>query len=238
MTLNIALISATPIETGPLRQHIDPEPGQDLKVIFEGELHGHAVIFTHCDVGKVNAAHSSTLIFENYNIDLVILFGIGGAYPHSGLKIGDVAVAESENYAEEGVLVEEGWKSMEFTGFPLFRDGRDYYNTFPLDRKYMDLTVETLTKSGFNAYSGNFITVSQCSGTQDTGNILEKRFSGICENTEGAAVAHMCALYGKRLIELRSISNIVENRDMKKWNIPQAVSNCNKAVIELVKKLG
>jgi len=39
---------------------------------------------------------------------------------------------------------------------------------------------------------------------------------------EGAAVAHICSMYGIPVIEIRGISNIIEDRDMKKWNIPLA----------------
>ncbi len=90
---------------------------------------------------------------------------------------------------------------------------------------------------GFNVKSGNFVTVSRCSGTRESGDIMRKRFNGICENMEGAAVAHICALYGIPMIEIRGISNIVEERTLKNWNIPLAVSHCNKAVSEVVKRL-
>jgi hypothetical protein len=39
------------------------------------------------------------------------------------------------------------------------------------------------------------------------------------------------------MIEIRGISNIIEDRDLKKWNIPLAVSNCSKAVNEIVRRL-
>ena len=76
---------------------------------------GHHVIFSHCGVGKVNAAHSTTLILENNEIDFLVLFGIAGAY--SDAAVGDVVVAESENYGEEGVMTGEG---METHGFHRF----------------------------------------------------------------------------------------------------------------------
>src|SRR3972149_9520083 len=109
--MNLALIVPTPSESKELRREIKPHPKEELKTIFEGELQQNQIVFTHCGVGKVNAAHSTTLILENYDIDILILFGIGGAY--SGL-VGDIAVAESENYGEEGVITKEGWRSMEF----------------------------------------------------------------------------------------------------------------------------
>ncbi len=233
--LTIALITPTPFESKELRRKIKPQPKEGLKTIFDGELNGKSVVFCHCGVGKVNAAHSTTLILENYNVDYVILFGIGGAY--IPLSTGDIAVAESENYGEEGVLTNEGWKSMESTGFPLLQNEKEYYNTFPMDMEVVKLAVLASEKCGFNAISGDFVTVSQCSGTIESGKIMKQRFNGICENMEGAAVAHLCALYRIPVIEMRGISNIIEEGDRKKWSIEDAASNCNRAVVELIGRL-
>ncbi len=230
----IALIAPTPIESKEIRREISPSPADELKIISEGELHGKSIVFTHCGVGKVNAAHSATLVLENYFADIIILFGIAGAY---AAKVGDVVIAETENYGDEGVLTKEGWKSMEFTGFPMVKNDREYFNTFPLDTEMMQLAVKASRDLGLNAVAGNFVTVSQSSGTREMGDILKKRFNGLCENMEGAAVAHICALYKTPLVEVRGISNIVEERDLKKWNIPLAASHCNKVVSEVVKKL-
>ena len=232
--MNLGLIVPTPAESKELRMEIKPHPKEELKTIFKGELAQNQIVFTHCGVGKVNAAHSTTLILENYDIDILILFGIGGAYSGS---VGDIAVAESENYGEEGVITKEGWRSMEFMEVPLLKKDKEYYNTFPLDIKLKEMAVEASKESGLKVRSGNFVTVSQCSGTRESGEIVMKRFNGICENMEGVAVAHICALYGIPMIEIRGISNIIEDRDLKKWNIKQAALNCNKAVFELIKRL-
>jgi futalosine hydrolase len=232
--MNLALIAPTPIESEELRRRLSPQPKEELKVIFDGELYGKPVIFTHCGVGKVNAAHSTTLMLENYSVDILVLFGIGGGY--SG-EAGDIIVAESESYGEEGVLTKDGWKSMEFMSFPLLKGEIEYYNTFPMDTALIQCAIKALKDAGFNVSSGNFITVSQCSGTREAGEIMRKRFNGICENMEGAAVAHICTMYRVPMIEIRGISNIIEGRDMKKWNIKKAASNCNEAVIELIKRL-
>lgn len=228
-----ALIAPTPIESKELRTEISPVPAEELKIISEGELHGKSIVIAHCGVGKVNAAHSATLMLENYNIDALILFGIAGAY--SG-KVGDVAVAKNENYGEEGVLTKEGWKSMEVIS-PLLKNGKKYFNTFPMDLKLSQLAVKVSADLDFNVTSGNFITVSQCSGTREVGEIMKKRHNGICENMEGAAVAHICTQYSIPMVEIRGISNIIEDRDLRKWNIPLAASHVNKVVSEMVKRL-
>lgn len=232
---NIALIAPTPVESRKLCQGIEPLPDGAEGVISKGSLFGKSITFSHCGIGKVNAAHSTTLLLEDQRPEILILFGIGGAYTKAG--IGDVVIAVSENYGEEGVMTPVGWKSMEFTGFPLLKNDLEYFNTFELDGKLSKLAFEATRDTGLKVHSGNFITVSQCSGTRKTGEIIRERFNGICENMEGAAVAHICAKYKVPMIEIRGISNIIEDRDLNKWNIPLAISNCTKAVNEIVRRL-
>jgi len=232
---NIALIAPTSLESEDLRREFKTPSDEKQGVISKSLLHGKSIVFSHCGVGKVNAAHITTVILERNNIDYLILFGVGGAY--SDAKVGDVVVAESENYAEEGVIIGEGWKPLDFTGFALLKNEIKYFNTFPMDRKLMKLAINASKYASLHAIWGNFITVSQCSGTRISGEIMQKRFNGICENMEGAAVAHICAIYGVPMIEIRGISNMIEDRNLKKWNVPLAASNCNKAVSEIIKRL-
>ncbi|MCE8422543.1 MAG: futalosine hydrolase [Candidatus Methanoperedens sp.] len=229
-----ALIAPTPAESRVFRGKIDPNLNDGPKKIIKKELYGKSILFTHCGIGKVNAAHSTTLMLENYEVDTVVLFGIAGGYCGS---VGDVAVAETENYGEEGVLTEDGWNSMKITGFPFVKNDKEYYNTFTMDTELSECAIKSSISAGFIVRSGNFVTVSQCSGTSESGKIMKKRFGGICENMEGAAVAHICALYGIPMIEIRGISNMVEDRDLNKWKIEEAAGNCNKAIIEFIKEI-
>jgi len=81
------------------------------------------------------------------------------------------------------------------------------------------------------------LTVSACTGTRKRAIELEHRFGAICENMEGAAIAHICTLYGVPVIEMRGISNIVEDRDRSKWNITLAAENCQKAALECIRAI-
>jgi futalosine hydrolase len=232
---NIALIAPTLLESWEFRSGIKPLPEEGEGIISKGFLHGKSILFSHCGIGKVNAAHYVTLLLEDQKPDIVILFGIGGAY--AGAGVGDVVIAVSENYGEEGVMTPDGWKPMEFIGFPMLKNDLEYFNTFAMDRKLSQLAIKASKDIGLKVHSGNFITVSQCSGTLKTGEIIRERFNGICENMEGAAVAHICAKYKVPMIEIRGISNIIEDRNLKKWNISLAVSNCSKAVNEVIRRL-
>ena len=51
---------------------------------------------------------------------------------------------------------------------------------------------------------------------------------------EGAALAHVAAIYGVPLLELRAVSNLVEDRDLSRWRIREAADTAQDAVRAVV----
>jgi futalosine hydrolase len=240
----IALMSSVPEEGKLFARQLKKESVVAGKPLYVGRIHGEEVVYIISGMGKTNAAHATTLLLEKFSPDTLILFGVGGAYPSSGLRIGDIAVAEKELYGDEGVMTEDGFQGTEFIGIPLAtKGGRKYYNEFPLDKELVGKALGSLAPAAqpsagsIAAAAGRFVTVSTCTGTRKRALELQKRFGAICENMEGAAVAHICALYGTPLIEIRGISNIVGVRDRAKWDIRLAAENCQRVVMEVLKGL-
>jgi futalosine hydrolase len=196
-----------------------------------GAINDTPVVYSVSGLGKTNAAHCATSLILNFAPSIVIHFGVGGAYPASGLMPGDIAVATKEVYADEGVLLGDGFHPLEFIGIPLVKTaGRKYYNEFPLDASPRRVMLRAAKAAGLRAAEGVFTTVSTCTGTRKRAAELAGRYGAICENMEGAAVAHICRMYKMPCVEVRGISNIVEGRDLSKWDIPLASRNCQKAV--------
>ncbi len=242
----IGLISSIPEERKLLRKQIEDVHISRFTIheLLTGRIYGKDVIHIVSGMGKTNAAHATTILLEKFSPETVILFGVGGAYPFTGLKVGDIAVAEKEVYGDEGVLVPDGFHGTEFIGIPLLKKGRKrYFNEFPFDKKLVERAVEssefvTRHASRVTAIkSGTFVTVSTCTGTKKRAIELRKRFNALCENMEGASVAHICAMYGTPMTEIRGISNIVEDRDKSKWNMKLAGDNCERVVMKLLKSL-
>ena len=204
---------------------------------YAGAVAGNRVVFGISGMGKTNAAHAVTVLIEKFSPSCIVNFGIGGAYPSSGLKVGDIAVAAKEVYADEGVMLKDGLHSLEATGIPLLKiRGRRYFNEFPADKRLSRLAMKA---SGTVApcKSGAFLTVSTCTGTRKRAAELAEKFGPLCENMEGAAVAHICRIYGIPFVEIRGVSNIVEDRDKGKWDIDLAAENCQKAVLHFLEAL-
>ncbi|MEK7789933.1 MAG: futalosine hydrolase, partial [Planctomycetota bacterium] len=183
------------------------------------------------------------LLIEKFSPSAVINFGIGGAYPSANLRAGDIAIADKEIYGDEGLWLKDGFHKADEIGIPLLKKGgKKYFNEFPLDKSLVKKMFKLSKLLTFNSQlltnieSGAFVTVSTVTGTGRRAREIEKRFNAICENMEGAAVAHVCAMYGIPMLEIRGISNIVEDRDRSKWDIKTAAENCQKIILALIKE--
>jgi len=238
----IALISSVTEEGKLIIGRLKDKSVLGERPFHRGSIHDKEVVYIISGIGKTNAAHAATVLLEKFSPDLVILFGVGGAYPSTGLNVGDITVAEKEVYGDEGVSNGDGFHGMDVIGIPVLKkSGKKYFNEFPLDKKLARKTVEVselVTRhSSLVTICGTFVTVSTCTGTKKRANELKGRFNAVCENMEGASVAHICALYGIPMLEIRGISNIVEDRDKGKWDIKLVANNCQKVVLELLKNL-
>ncbi len=171
----------------------------------------------------------------------MLQLGVGGAYPNAGLEVGDLALAEAENYGDLGVRTPQGWESSELIGIPVIRGDVDYYNHFPLDCNLVASARQMLAnRNGSVAQglrAGPFVTVQESSGTTELGNERARRFAAICENMEGAAGAHVCRLFDVPFLEIRGISNMVEDRRTERWEIPRAAGVAQEAGWHLVETL-
>jgi futalosine hydrolase len=190
-------------------------------------------------IGAVNTAHALTGYFATHpKPSIVIQTGIAGAYVPAGIPVGSVLLADTEIYGDLGVLTVDGWQPMEAVGIPLIaaRDGQPArFNYFPLD----GTLVARASGIGGSliARTGPFLTLSIITGVQALGDELHERFGALCESMEGAAAAHVCALHDIPFLEVRGISNLVEDRDRSKWRIKEAADAAQAVALKLAENL-
>jgi futalosine hydrolase len=215
----VLLVAATPLEATLLRSSRFP-------VVVTG-------------IGAVNAAYALTRYLATHATpSLVIQTGIAGAYVPTGLPVGSVVLADTEIYGDLGVLTVEGWKPMEAIGIPVVeaRDGQPArFNYFPLDGKLV--TRASGIGGALIARTGPFVTLSAVTGVRATGDEMHARFGALCESMEGAAAAHVCAMNDVPFLEVRGISNLVEDRDRSKWRITEAAEAAQAVTLKLAEHL-
>jgi len=190
---------------------------------FEGELlrerlRSPEALILCTGVGPVNAAHGVTLAITRERPDAIIICGVGGAYPGSGLVAGDVACAAQECYGDLGAAAPSGFLDMQALGFPVVRGDVPLYNDLPMQVWPTARRVK-------------FVTVNTCTGTESAARAIEARTGGAVENMEGAAVAHVAHLHGVPVGEVRGISNMVTNRDTAAWRLKEAALAAQEALV-------
>lgn len=172
-------------------------------------------------IGRTNAAvATTTAIHDEGPFDFVISTGVAGSLPDSGLSIGDIVVASSCVYVEEGLITPDGFQDMKAMGFSL---GDFSGNTVPVDSTL-------LGRLGAIGVTGSIATVATCSGTDEQAALVADRTCCLCEAMEGAAVVHAARLAGLLAIEIRAISNTTGNRDAQQWDLGLALDNLGTAV--------
>jgi len=238
----IALLAAVAEETDLIRETLEDSVPETVNgmLMLTGRIHGQDVCLAHGGIGKAAAAAATISLLHACQPEALLLFGCGGAYPNSGLRIGDLALADSEIFGDEGVATRHGFADLAAMGLPMRKGGETFFNNWPTDTRLQERAqVALLDQPGRRARKltkGAFVTVSTCTGTTARAIEIEARTGGICENMEGAAVALACRQLSVPLLEIRGISNRVEDRDSRRWDLANAMAAAQEAVIILLEK--
>jgi futalosine hydrolase len=184
---------------------------------------------------KANVAHALTCLLQLHRPRLVLQFGIAGAFGGQGLRLRDLVVATKEIYGDTGSSSPAGWLSTEAFGLPLAQvGGAAYWNEFPLDETLVGRASLLLSENDWGedapvVASGPALTLSQVTGRREPAAELQSRWQALSESMEGAAAAHVCALYSVPFLEVRAISNLVGDRDRAEWDLPGAAARAAEA---------
>lgn len=181
-------------------------------------------------IGPVETTLSlAGILHKQPEIDWVLNFGIAGAYLENDTPLQasllELCLAEQEVLGDLGIQLAD---TMERFGGDLpVRD------RFVLDSGLLSAAGQILEHEDISYKLGTFVTVNCASGTLHRGNQLGRQFRGLCENMEGAAVARVCEEFSLPCLEVRCISNMVEDRNRENWRIQEACAKVGRAAAVL-----
>jgi futalosine hydrolase len=179
-------------------------------------------------IGRTNAAAATTAsILSDGPFTWVINAGVAGSLPNSSLSLGDIVIANSCVYAEEGLMTPTGFQAIDQMGFSL---GNFSGNRVPVD----SWMLERLSPLGA---VGAIATVATCSGSDAQAQLVAGRTDALCESMEGAAVVHAANRLSAPAIEIRVISNNTGNRETQDWNLELALKQLGETVHKAVNAL-
>jgi futalosine hydrolase len=223
---NILIVSATTVEIKELFENSSVHDaylgnlvsGQYIDYSFDILITGPGMVPTAFYMGQ-------WLGIKYY--DLVINAGIAGSF-NPGFQIGQVVNVVSDHFPELGAETDTQFiplykMQMARSIMPVFMnaDGTIVNSEYP----------EIKTVSGLTKAKG--ITVNTISGNEQRITILKNRAGADIETMEGAAFFYACHAAGMPCIQIRSISNYIEPRNLQKWEIELASSN----LVQTLKKI-
>ncbi|PUV23118.1 futalosine hydrolase [Sphingobacterium athyrii] len=201
--MKILIVSATQFEIQPFLEVAANYP--DCDTIITG-------------VGMVATAFELGRVLHENKYDLLINIGIAGCLDRN-LKIGTVVQVISESLVELGAEDDQQFIPIEQLGY-----GKSKFQSSLLHGENIVLPFLPQEQG---------ITVNKVHGNADTIAKLQQFHPESCiESMEGAAVFFAADKMDLPVIELRGISNYVEKRNRATWNIPLAIMNSNKALIQ------
>lgn len=106
-------------------------------------------------------------------------------------------------------------------------------NQFP----FTDGKLNNTYKNDYNLKNVSAITVNTTHGCIKNIDLFRHKFKADIETMEGAAFFYICLKEGVQFMQIRSISNYVEERNTDKWDIPLAIKNLNDKLFEIINGL-
>jgi futalosine hydrolase len=225
MLFKILFVTATDSEADSLKRvrGIIPSPGGyrlgnlDISVLVSG-------------VGSISTAWSlKQWLSINEKPDLAINAGIAGSFKND-IVTGDVVMPYSDCFADAGI--EDGENFM-----TLFEAGLAGADDFPFRNGVIDSNPDYCERMKKILKPVKAITVNTASGSEATINKLIKKFNPDIETMEGATFFYLCAREKIPFLAIRAISNRVEPRNKKNWNITLALNNLSEKINEVFKTL-
>ncbi len=165
-------------------------------------------------VGMINTAINLSKELMNNDYSMVINMGIAGSFLDD-LNNGEVVEVIEDCFSDIGF--QDGDSFSEFTDFDL----KIKYKVNPKTklRKVRGITVNTVH------------------GNQESISGIIKRLNPDIESMEGASVFKVCEEFNLPCIQIRSISNKVEKRNKKKWDLELAIKKLNIEVDKIIENL-
>lgn len=209
---HVLIVSATAFEVQPLLEKYSiVVTSEGIYEVFLNEKDRLSVLIT--GVGMVNTAFQLGRCSHNY-YDYVINAGVCGSF-HVHHPIGEVVRVYRDEFSEMGA--EDGDSFIRYNEMNL--GGTNVYNEC-WELKFA--AIESLKR-----VSG--ITVNKVHGNTATIEKTALLFKPDVESMEGAAFFTGCQRFNHYL-QIRAVSNMVEQRDKSKWNMPLAITNLNNAL--------
>jgi futalosine hydrolase len=219
--MKILVVSATKFEILPLLNSmcVPEDPGRKLLSCKYKDLE---IDFLITGVGMIATAYFTGKAL-NDTYDAAFNIGVCGSF-NRNLEIGSVVNVYEDCISELGA-----------------QDGTQFLSLDELNLEGIT-TIKNVNYGALNQIIEvlprvNGITVNTVHGNEESIVKTFDKFHPTVETMEGAAFMFACENESIPYVQLRAVSNYVERRNKDAWNIPLAIENLNKTILEIFDSL-
>ncbi len=215
--MKILIVSATKLEVQPVLNQMEATHhfGTNLmscmykKLEIDFLITGAGMVATSYYMGKA----------MNDTYDVAFNVGICGSF-NNNLEMGAVVNIVQDHFSELGAEDGEQFLSIKEIGL----EGEiEMFNETHINNNVLDEIPKVCG-----------ITVNTTHGNEKSIENVFQKFHPNTESMEGAAFMFVCKNEQIPYAQIRAVSNFVERRNKNNWNIPLAIENLNKKVLEIL----
>ena len=226
--MRILLVSATLLEIRPFLNKL-VRHGEENDRIHHYRLKNTSIDVLIPGIGMVQTAYHLGKHLTGNKYDLAINAGICGSFTKA-IRIGDVVEIIEDCMTELGA--EDGDRFLSVFDLGLFDPDSPPYTNGKLIT-----TPETGSKILAKLTKVKGITVNTVHGNKQSIERVRSLFSPETESMEGAAFLYSCLLSNVPNVQIRAVSNFVEERDRSRWNLDLSLENLNKVLEEIFEEI-
>ena len=221
--MEILVVSATSQEIAPLLKElkIDQLHTGDIISGTDGNFKLDLLV---SGVGLAQTAFRLGVDLVAKQYDLAVNLGIAGSFDRS-INLGDVVLVSGDRIGDLGSEDKDGFLDAE--ELSLASSEEMYFSPPP---GVPEDFLREFPKC-------EAISVNKVHGREDSIRQIVKKYKPQIESMEGAAFFMACTQTGTPCIQLRGISNYVENRNKDTWEMELAIQNLSQAFIRIYKLL-
>ncbi len=203
MTGRIGIIGAMESEVATLIPALEDHSEQTIGIVVyhTGKLDGREVVVARSGVGKVNAALTAAEMIRTFGAAAIVNTGVAGALEET-LDPEDAVIATD--------LVQHDYDTTPFDP-PGFVSGVGRVK-IPADPAISAAAADAARELGMRVLSGTVASGDQFISDGKKKAWIRENFGALACEMEGAAIAHVCFLYGVRCGVIRTISDRADGK--------------------------
>lgn len=223
--MKLLIVAATVPEIKPLLLSMGQREAKEFSM---NTVHYHqlSIDILITGVGLMHTAYFMGKVLANNTYDLALQLGIAGSFRK------DLSPGTAVNVVEE-VVADVGAEDKEN-----FLDAMELHllppNQFPYHAgKLLNKTPDSAYGvSSLKKVKG--ISVNKVHGYQYSIDKIIRKYDPDIESMEGAAFFYACLMERIPCLQIRAISNYIEDRNKDRWDIPLAIENLNKIALKII----